>query len=196
MRRGMMRRIAVAGALATAIAAPASAQSTEFTFTGLAWKSRAEDVRGVLERKGYTFVKVDEDGDYSFTGTLVGQKAQLLALMADGRLAKFVVFLATPDEVARSTYADLRETLVEKYGRPTETIERYEAPYRKGDGHEDEAVKGKKGELRTFWLREAKPGPAYLSIGVTDNLAVRVVYESPDWVREAERRQAKQKGEF
>jgi hypothetical protein len=191
----MTRWAVVAGALAAA-AVPAAAQATEFTFAGLAWMSRAEDVRAALERKGYSFAQANGDGDYEFTGTLIGQKAQLIALMADGKLAKFVVFLATPDEKARATYADLRATLVEKYGPPTETIERFVAPYAKGDGHEDEAIKERKGELRTYWLRDAKPGPKFLGISVTDNLGVRVVYESPDWTREAERRQAKQKREF
>lgn len=184
----------MAAALVVAAARPAQAQ--EFTFAGIDWNSKAADVRQQLQDKGYEFVQVDKDGDYEFKGRLLGQQAQLLALMSEGRLQKMVVFLATPDEEARSTYADLRRTLVEKYGKPTETIESYDQPYRKGDGREDEAIKAGKGQMHTYWIHEGKPGDDYLGLSVTDNLGVQVTYESRQWTTEVERRRQKQKQDF
>ena len=49
--------------------------------------------------------------------------------------------LNSVDATALSVYQSARAELVKQYGQPTETEERFQAPYRKGDGKEIEAFR-------------------------------------------------------
>jgi hypothetical protein len=108
--------------------------------------------------------------------------------MGGEKLVKFRVFINTPDEGAIAAYQEARAELVKQFGQPKATVEKYDAPYKKGDNKQLEAIRARKATIETYWL----PGPnarmSYVAVSVTDNLVVVIDYEGPTWERESLRR--------
>jgi hypothetical protein len=197
MRTRTLLPAVAAGLLLSAAAAPTLARSAPavagpraYLFADIAFGTNAEKVTELLEKRGYRFKGVDEDGDYEYMGRMMGAPTRVYAYMADKKLVRVNVLVATEDEDARETYARMRETMIAKYGQPTQSVEEYDRPYKAGDGREDEAVKKGAARIWTMWTSGKKPNLARVAIGVTEELAVRVIYDSPEWRREDQRRQA------
>ena len=160
----------------------------EFSLAGVPWEIPADSVTALIEPRGYNFNRIDEDGDMWFDGMLFRSPTRIYAFMGDDKLVKFRVFISTPDENAVAAYHEARAELVKQFGPPKATVEEYEAPYRKGDNRELEAIRSGKATIETYWL----PGPSarmsHVSVSVTDELVVVVDYEGPTWERESLRR--------
>ncbi len=99
-------------------------------------------------------------------------------------VGKIVVTILTPDQHARETYKDMKQTLTTKYGPPQQAFEFFSDPYYEGDGYEDQAIKLGKGHFGAFWDNG-------LQLNVTEKLNLNVAYESPTWADEAGRRKSK-----
>jgi hypothetical protein len=158
-----------------------------FNFADIPWGARAQEVRSALISKSFSTGNFDKDGDLPFNGELVGYKLSGFALFSNGGLQKIFIVLATPDNKARSVYSDLRQSLVAKYGKPSNTFEYFQKPYYSGDGYEDQAIRLGKGTFATYWTT---PGRGGLAIDVTEKLAVKISYEGPEWDAEADKRKA------
>ncbi|HET7583484.1 MAG TPA: hypothetical protein VFK13_01165 [Gemmatimonadaceae bacterium] len=185
MRRSLVLALALGFAMLTPRVLPA--QETP-TFADLAWGSSRDSAKSALVAKGYTFVEEDSDHDLQFRTTVLQQlTAVYLMFNPHGELVKVYVVLATPDAAARGVYKQMVDVLSDKYGDPTMRVENFEAPYQKGDGSEDEAIKAGKATLATIWTPKAKVGYG-ISCRVTVNLAVGVSYEPSTWHEEFERR--------
>ena len=180
----------VAGHRSTEASRPTAPLSDKgYQFAEVPFGISAARVTQLLEKRGYTPKGVDEDGDYTYMGSMMGAPTMVYAMMGEGRLARMLVVVGTDDADARPTYAKMRETLLGKYGRPDVSLEEYDRPYRAGDGREDEAVKKGKARITTVWRPTANSSPS-LGIRVTRNLAVSLSYESSLWPRERARRDA------
>lgn len=183
-----MKRIVLTGvAILLAVNARAA-----FVFSEIPWNTPAKAVVKKLTGAGFKQVKRDKSGDYRFRGTLLNHDAAGVAMMSEGRLARVVVTLATPDEAAHDAYNDLRSVLVKKYGAPVRTVAAFLDPFHEGDGYEAEAIRAGKGIFLTQWTDAGQN----LILNITSSLGVAVTYESPAWGAELERRKSKGSSSF
>jgi hypothetical protein len=182
-----MRRFLTVAAL-TLLPSMVSAEPTGVpTFAGIPWGASDTSVVEAAATAGLQLVGKDADGDYEFAGELFGAQAVVYAFMSPtGGLVKVQVRLATPTDRPVSKYTEVVHSISEQYGT-TEQVELFKAPYRKGDGLEDEAVRAGKGLLLSAWGDDRQPGQASLVIRVT-KLVVGMDYESHGWAAELNRR--------
>jgi hypothetical protein len=160
----------------------------EFSLAAIPWGIRGDSVQTLMEPRGYNFNSVDSDGDLVFDGMLMRMPTRVYGFMAEERLVKFRVAMMTPDEDAIPTYERARAELAKRYGAPKETIEEYDAPYRKGDGRAQEAVAKGKATMRSHWIVGQGARQQHVAIAVTDRLTVMIDYDGPNWERESVRR--------
>lgn len=163
-----------------------------FVFSDIPWNSPGHVVVKRLKEAGFKQIKKDKQGDYSFRGNLLGHEAAGAAMFAQGRLVQVIVLLTTPEETVHETYSQVREVLLKKYGQPVRTVASFIEPFQQGDGYESEAIRSGKGIFLTQWTDEGQQ----LMVNITQGLTVAVVYESPDWPAELERRKNKGSAAF
>ena len=168
-------------------------QGKSFQFAGIPWGSDQDTIREKMEAAGFSFMKVDEDGDLHFGGTVLGTPAVVFCVLGQGRLLKVIVSILTPDQKARYMFDEMMGSLVKKYGQGR-FLEGYESPYEKGDGYEDQAIKVGKGHVLCLWGPDTMEGSTYpegLLLKISERLTVDVTYESSGWGPEADRRKAR-----
>lgn len=153
------------------------------TFADIQWGASKDDVRKQLTVKGFSPGALDKDGDFTFEGSLVGYKAQGLALFADNRIAKIIVRIITPDNKTIDTYRSMKDVLLKKYGAPTNDFEFFNKPYYDGDGYETQAIRVGKATFACFW--------SGVHVEIHESLTVQVIYESDAWAAEADKRRAR-----
>lgn len=169
-----------------------AAEAAPYQFAGIPSDASISEIKNLMEKAGFVFDKVDEDGDLNFKGKLKNYPASAFVFMtANNAVVKIQISIATPDHVARTTYAELVDDLKKKYGKPTSEFELFTRPYYKGDGYEDQAIRLGKAKYATFWTMES--AESNLGVQITDNLAVALGYEYPGWSAEYERRKALQR---
>jgi hypothetical protein len=173
-------------------APPSSNPITQQGFADVPWGSNPNAVQQLLMAKGYTFNQMDDQGDLEFEGNLIGYPATILMMMSGGQLVKAFVTLITPDHKARSVYTDLKTTLRRKYGQPSNEFQFFQDPYADGDGFEDLAISVGMATYATYWTH----GDASVSIQISEGLNVDIVYESPAWLSESNRRIAQSHEDF
>jgi len=159
------------------------------TFADIRWGASHDEVRKQLISKGFSPGALDKDGDFKFEGSLVGHKAQGLALFGDRKVAKVIVRIITPDHKAIETYRSMKEVLTKKYGKPSSDYEFFKKPYYDGDGFEAQAIKLGKATFSSFW------GSA-LNLEIHESLTVQLNYESDVWEKEYEKRKARSNSVF
>jgi hypothetical protein len=188
------RLVQVAAALSLLILLTSpSAIAETFNFADCDWGISREQTKKLLGSRGFGEFEVDRDGDLVFSGgRLVGHAAGGVALFTPkGRLTKMIVILATADHKAIPTYKEMLVTLKNKYGGPTHEFRSFDKPYYEGDGFEEQAVRLGKADFSAYWIGGEGKYKGTLSVKVTENLAVTITYESPEWPVESDRRQAK-----
>ena len=158
-----------------------------FVFSDIPWNAPSEVVVKRLKDAGFKQIKRDKQGDYGFRGNLLGHDAAGMANFAQGRLVRVVVMLTTPEETVHETYSQVREVLLNKYGKPVQTLAQFVEPFHKDDGYESEAIRSGKAIFLTQWSDDGQQ----LTVNITSGLTVGVSYESPDWAAELERRKNK-----
>jgi hypothetical protein len=163
-----------------------------FVFSDIPWNAPAESVVKKLKDAGFKQIKKDKQGDYSFRGDLMGHDAAGMAMFAQGRLVRVIVMLETPEETIRETYSQVREVLLNKYGKPVRTLASFVEPFHQGDGYESEAIRSGKAIFLTQWSDDGQQ----LLVNITSGLMIGVAYESPDWAAELERRKNKGSAAF
>jgi hypothetical protein len=173
---------------------PALSQGADaIAFAGVPWRSGVAAVKSVMAERGFTFDKVDAQGDLQFTGTVLGEESIVFALFnTDRELVKWSVVLVTPDDRTLVRYRELKAQLTERYGDPFGDIEEWKFPYDGGDhlGHEAMAIRRGKAALMAGWQTPETSFPSVV-IEVTDRMTVRASYEGPGWKAEADQRVAR-----
>lgn len=175
--------------LAVLLCFSALARAEQPTFADIRWGALQDEVRKQLTSKGFTSGATDKDGDFKFEGQLVGHKAQGLALFSDGKVAKIIVRIITPDNKAIETYRSMKDVLAKKYGKPSSDYEFFKKPYYDGDGYEAQAIRVGKATFSSFW------GSA-LNLEIHESLTVQLHYESEAWKKESEKRKARSTSVF
>ena len=183
-----MKKMLLAGfALSLAVNAHAG-----FVFSDIPWNAPGEVVVRKLKDAGFKQIKKDKQGDYAFRGNLLGHDAAGMAMFAQGRLVRVIVILTTPEEAVHETYNQVREVLLNKYGKPVQTVASFVEPFHQDDGYESEAIRSGKAIFLTQWSDDGQQ----LTVNITSGLMVGVSYESPDWAGELERRKNKGSAAF
>jgi hypothetical protein len=130
--------------------------------------------------------------DQRFEGELKGSPVLVSALYdAQGRLEKVLVSFLTPDEECVSLYRALKQELRQQFGAPVVDVERWDYPYNNGGhvGQEHFAIRIGRGRLATAWDRtDAGSTDGGVSLMTTEDVIVRLAYESSRWAAESERR--------
>lgn len=163
-----------------------------FVFSDIPWNAPGEVVVKKLKDAGFKQIKKDKKGDYAFQGNLLGHDAAGMAMFAQGRLVRVIVMMTTPEETIHETYSQVREVLLNKYGKPVQTLAQFVEPFHQGDGYESEAIRSGKAVFLTQWNDDGQQ----LTVNITSGLMVGVAYDSPDWPAELERRKAKGSAAF
>ena len=185
----MVKNFIVACALV--LVGSTSHAATEIAFADIAWGSAGEIVKARMLEHGFTFVRVDQEGDLQFNGTINGEPAGVVALQnGDGRLVKWLVTILPKEERALGYYRGLKQDLAARYGEAAIDREDWIFPYADGGhvGHEEIAIRAGKGVLKAAWATQ-RALPAVV-IGMTDRLLVTAEYEGPGWNEEIDRRRA------
>lgn len=153
----------------------------------------------VLEAmKGLKLVAVDRAPDSQFPldqrfeGEMKGSPVLVSALYdPNGQLEKVQVAFLTADEDCVALYRTLKKELQEQYGKPIVDLERWDFPYNNGGhvGQEHFAIRIGKGLLATAWERhDAGTMDGGVALTTSENVIVRLAYESSKWGVESERR--------
>ena len=160
----------------------------EFTFANIAWGSSAENVKAAMSAQGLTFYRTVGEDNLIFTGRLMDQKVAAYAMMARDSVTKIAIVFFQPER-ARRFYNSMMGTLIEKYGPPRDTTVSFSAPYHEGDGRVDEAIAADKASFMATWGEdEEKTQTMWLLLEHHD---VVLAYETPAFVREANRKKAR-----
>ncbi|HET9294578.1 MAG TPA: hypothetical protein VFO06_09820 [Gemmatimonadales bacterium] len=186
-----MRLNVAAGLTLSLVILPAAvlAQNVSRTFAGTTWGESEDETKARITAAGFEFSRKDSLGDLVFDGEAMGYASRVYARQTPiGELVSVIVLLRTPDQEAIPTWRAMLHILTEKYGQPTAVLERFESPYKQGDGKAEQAILEGKGAISASWGREEE---GLMRLEVTDKLAVRVAYESKDWPQESDRRTGK-----
>lgn len=162
-----------------------TANAQQAIFADLKWGSTRTEVTKQLPSKGFPSIKTDEDGDLQFEGMLLGQKTIGFAIFTKQGLQKVQLTMLTPDHKVISIYRDLKKTLINKYGTPSNTYEYFKKPYYEGDGYEEQALRLGKARFSAFWNKD-------MYIEITEKLNIRITYESENWDDESKKRKAQE----
>ena len=173
-------------------AAQSASAEQPIQFANLPWGVTRAETKQSLVDEGFTFEKLDDDGDLMFSGIIptLGERAVVVAYFApDDKLVKVDVNIAPPDRRVLEVYRSVKESLTELYGQPTREVERFSYPYANvaGDvGREITAIRDGKAMIACLW--GGHPPQDGLALDVTDQLLARVSYESARWSEELARR--------
>jgi len=94
-------------------------------------------------------------------------------------------------------YNQIRTELNEKYYFSTEFYESYKYPYEKEDGHTITAIKLGKAKFSTYWKfknpkSESEEDQNLISLRITENLSVKIIYQDGVLINEAVDQQKKE----
>jgi hypothetical protein len=174
------------------LAARSASAQQPIQFANLPWGTTRAETKASLVDQGFTFEKLDNDGDLMFLGIIptLGERAVVVAYFApDDKLVKVDVNIAPPDRRVLEVYRSVKESLTELYGEPTREVERFSYPYVNvaGDvGREITAIRDGKAIIACLW--GGHPPQDGLALDVTDQLLDRISYESAQWAAELARR--------
>jgi hypothetical protein len=180
--------LALALVPAQALAQPAGSREQEFLFASTPWGADERQVIRSIEAAGFRYRQKDADGDLEFSGRVMDHSTKIFAFISrqTGVLTSVQVNIGTPDEKARDVFRRMRDSLIAKYGQPNDDYAFFQKPYFEGDGFEAQAIRQGKGHFASFW----KGRNSGLMVRITDQLAVRVLYEGPAASGELRRRNA------
>ena len=158
-----------------------------YQFAGIRWGDDAKVVKEKLRAAGHAIEAVDE-GDIAFRGRVSGYEGTGWVYFA-GKGATKVTFTVrpAPNDVL-DVYDRLRSAFLRQYGATPHVVERFDAPYAKGDGKAAEAIQLGHTFIATAWRENSENAEVGFIILVTKDPGVRLSYEGPAWHAEAQRR--------
>lgn len=178
----------------TVTAAPAS-----YNFAGIKWSQSKATVKAQMAAKGYTYERVDDDGDLWFKGTVSQEKASIVASFTPAnQLVQMQVIMKPEENFLAQRYKILKEALRDKYGKPEKDQFAFAAPYKADDGFTGQALKQGKATLKAVWYtawksdgKGSKTSYAGLSIQADKDIRIYITYIAEGWNAEYDRRYKK-----
>ncbi|MFZ2635543.1 MAG: hypothetical protein WAX33_04300 [Rectinemataceae bacterium] len=129
----------------------ASAQQTLPGFWGLPWGTSSANIFASMLQKGYASKSADAAGIIYENVKFSGRDCAIAFFLNKNQLYGSSVRIYPPRNTAYETYQSLKSDLVEKYGTPTLSNEKYKPPYEKGDGHTEMAISMNYAEISSGW---------------------------------------------
>lgn len=128
-------------------------------FYGMRFGSSTDSIKNVMLQKGYKLNSELSNNDNLIFSNC--SNCKFAGKNAPNMLFRFVndkfyygTVVLFPEDLTMnpiSFYKEVRDEINEKYFTTNETYEKYEYPYKSGDGNEIMAIKEGKAEIRTFW---------------------------------------------
>lgn len=185
--------------LAAEVVAQKSSPFNRFNFAGVKWLSTRNEVKNVMASKGYKFKgtykevfspvdKYDAE-DQFYTGNVVEENADIYTWFNhEGRLVRLQVVIPLEENEIFSKYYGTVNSLKAKYGKPDKEVERYDAPYSKGDSFQALAIG--KAAISTTWFTENDSLKRYemLDVELDRKMFMRITYSSQYYSAEYLRR--------
>lgn len=180
-----MKRLIVLTLAIFALAVSAFAQNPQkhITFKGIPLGQDKTTFIGALKKVGFR-VEHDSDDGAILRGDFAGRSdCQAIVLWSETSKAVWKA-VALVEETTwfslKNTYDAFKESLTEKYGKPTNTFEFFSNPYYEGDGYELSALRQEKAHFLSSFDAEGgivglemkyAAGKYIVSIGYEDALA-------------------------
>ena len=181
----------------TGIAGPKKAKKPppSHTFAGIPWLVSADTALARLASRGYRPAPEAKDRDRLVCrGKLFEHDAIATGYLDEqGRLVRWVVLITNRGQAynwpdMRTVFDEVVHESEARSGPPRTVVEKYQFPYERGDGREDEALRDGRATIRWLW---AVPGADRLTVEMDRTCAVVISYESPEWAGVEARRRAK-----
>lgn len=124
-------------------------------FWGIDFGSSVAQAKSILDsKKGSTYSNESTKDKLIYTGgTFAGEDISLI--LANFYKGKFYYGLVSINPSSESqlisTYEGLKESLSGKYFEPQNTVEKFDYPFERGDGHEITAIKSEKASFYSMW---------------------------------------------
>ena len=144
-------------------------------FWDIPWGASIEQAEAIFYERGFSPVK--EDNVLSAVAKYEGEEA--LIVLQFNKIGRFYcgnVLYSFPEAAAIPKYDNYRKVLFRRYGMPDTAIEYFEAPYRKGDGREIEAISTENAFYFTEWLFQDNN---LASVSILSNLDVCLSFKNP-----------------
>lgn len=143
--------------------------SENFTieFLGIKIDGPIEECYQKYVTKGFKLVS-KEDNYYKLKGIVKNQTVELylVGTPISKKVCKLAVYF--PEQSSwysiKSDYKDIKSTITEKYGKPTDDYSFFSSPYYEGDGYEETAVKVEKCHYAAIWNEPYGPNTSGYNI--------------------------------
>lgn len=172
----------------------------QYLYAKIPWGSNKNAVKTSMNGQGFKFVEQNEEGDLIFSGEIAQEDTTTYTQFNElGKLVRIQHIIEPPDNKFFQKYEIILESLVQKYGEPTESEKHFDEPYKEGDGYETQAIRLGKATYNTEWwtnyVLDQDDGQSYsrpgLTLFVKDKLLIYLTYSSSRWNKEYERRYKK-----
>lgn len=183
-----MIRIRISSVALVAMLAASVTLAQNNNFADLKFGDTHEVALKKAEKAGFKFEKygADEPGrmrSASYTGSFFGEEAQLLLCYVDGKLAKTVVSALTSDADCFGVFVRVGSAMVDKYGKATRTQD-IDTVLENSTANRYAVKRGTASPLMVWG--------SHMAVSASDNLVVRVTYESEAWSAYIDSERAKQ----
>ena len=144
-------------------------------FWDIPWGATIEQAESIFTQRGFSSMR---DGDSLITtAKYEGEDATIMLLF--NKVNRFYcgnVIYTFPASSAISKYDNYRKVLFRRYGMPDTAVEYFEAPYKKGDGKELEAISTENAFYFTGWQFQDNN---IASVSILSNLDVCLSFKNP-----------------
>lgn len=153
-----------------------SAQEKHMEFKGIPINGTLSTFVQKMKVKGYKTVYT-QDNAVVMEGEFIGKKADIYILATPKTKIVWKVGVNLEKEISwsslKSEYNKIKESYMNKYGKPLHSFERFDEPYYEGDGYELQALKMEKCTYTSYF--ETPEG--IISVGMGTSGCISIGYE-------------------
>lgn len=146
-------------------------------FWGINWKTSKGEVKKIISNKGdYTLTEESAKG-MAYKGKFGGSDAIIILYFFENQFYQGVVSYPYEQNRALSKYQTVKEQITKKYGEPAKVVERFQKPYYKGDGYEEQALQLNKGLYMSSW---SFVDNNTIYVAISNSLETMLIYENTE----------------
>lgn len=157
-----MKKILLSLLLSLFVTAGYAQQSPDGVW-GLPFGTSMDQARKILKEKHGVSPVLEDDESLVYENCRFGEHdgSSIDLYFFDRKLYKGIVSVPPKSEPdILDEYKAMLNTLTAEYGKPVKSMEDFTPPFKKGDGHEIEAIQDGKGDVSAFWIFPAGQGIA------------------------------------
>ncbi len=144
-------------------------------FWGIKFGSTKTIAKSIMQEKGLTIASEKSDYIVYTGGRWSGEKIKELYLeFIEGKFYKGIVVIDITNEgFVFSTYNSIKKKIDDKYFNTYRSIEKYDYPFEKGDGHEITAIRSGKANIVSNWKMD---NDTSITVLIPDDLNTTIYY--------------------